>query len=92
MATQRPHEVTEILQEWREGKRDASERLFPLVYDELKRQARRHLSRERSDHTLQPTALVHEAYLRMIDQSSLVVENRTHFFCFRLQGHAADTG
>jgi len=82
MATQRPHEVTEILQEWREGKRDASERLFPLVYDELKRQARRHLSRERSDHTLQPTALVHEAYLRMIDQSSLVVENRTHFFAF----------
>lgn len=76
------HEVTEILQEWRKGDQSASERLFPLVYDELKRIARRHLSRERVNHTLQPTALVHEAYLRMIDQSSPAIENRTHFFAF----------
>ena len=75
-----PHDVTGILQEWRAGDRAASERLFPLVYDELKRQARRHLRRERADHTLQPTALVHEAYLRMVDQTSQAIENRAHFF------------
>lgn len=77
-----PHEVTEILQEWREGDRGAAERLFPLVYDELKRQARQHLRRERADHTLQPTALVHEAYLRMVDQTSPAIENRAHFLGF----------
>ena len=75
-------DVTAILLEWREGNTSASERLFPLVYDELKRQARRCLSRERSDHTLQPTALVHEAYLRMVDQTSPQIENRAHFFAF----------
>lgn len=74
--------MTEILQEWREGNARASERLFPLVYEELRRQARRHLSRERSDHTLQPTALVHEAYMRMVDQTSPQIENRAHFFGF----------
>lgn len=76
------HEVTAILQEWRAGNRAASERLFPLVYEELKRQARKHLSRERTDHTLQPTALVHEAFLRMVDQTSPAIENRVHFFAF----------
>lgn len=74
------HEVTGILQEWRSGDKSAAERLFPLVYDELKRQARKYLSRERSDHTLQPTALVHEAYLRMVDQTIVTAENRAHFF------------
>src|SRR5919206_2320381 len=77
-----PREVTQILQEWRAGDESASERLFPLVYAELKRQARKHLSRERSDHTLQPTALVHEAYLRMVNQTSPAIENRAHFFAF----------
>src|SRR5688572_3383931 len=77
-----PNEVTEILQEWRAGNRAASERLFPLVYDELKRQARKHLRRERPDHTLQPTALVHEAFLRIVDQTSPAIENRVHFFAF----------
>lgn len=77
-----PHEVTAILQEWRAGNRAASERLFPLVYDELKRQARKHLSRERPEHTLQPTALVHEAYLKIVDQTSPAIENRVHFFAF----------
>lgn len=76
------HDVTEILEEWREGNTRASERLFPLVYEELRRQARRHLSRERADHTLQPTALVHEAYMRMVDQTSPQIENRAHFFGF----------
>ncbi|MEP6923934.1 MAG: sigma-70 family RNA polymerase sigma factor [Pyrinomonadaceae bacterium] len=74
------HEVTQILQEWRDGDKNAAERLFPLVYNELKRQARTFLNRERQDHTLQPTALVHEAYLRMVDQTSLAVENRLHFY------------
>lgn len=73
-------DVTAILQEWRAGDAGAAERLFPLVYQELKRQARKYLSRERIDHTLQPTALVHEAYLKMVDQTSLAVENRTHFY------------
>ena len=76
------HEVTGILQEWREGRSGASERLFPIVYDELRRQARNHLRRERPDHTLQPTALVHEAYLRIVDQTSPAIENRAHFFAF----------
>lgn len=80
MANQETHDVTQILQDWREGNADAAERLFPLVYDELKRQARRYLFRERVNHTLQPTALVHEAYIKMIDQSSLSLQNRAHFF------------
>ena len=80
MADQSNHDVTKILQEWSGGDKGAAERLFPLVYDELKRQARQYLSRERNDHTLQPTALVHEAYLRLVDQTVLSAENRTHFF------------
>jgi len=74
------HEITEILQAWRGGDADAVERLFPLVYDELRRQAKRYLQRERSDHTLQPTALVHEAYMKLAGESSLAVENRVHFY------------
>jgi RNA polymerase sigma factor (TIGR02999 family) len=80
--TAQPHEVTQILEEWRQGNPSASERLFPLVYHELRRQARRHLGHERIDHTLQPTALVHEAYMRMVDQTSPQIENRAHFFAF----------
>lgn len=80
MSNEQSHEVTEILKDWRDGDAGAAERLFPLVYDELKRQARKYLNRERAGHTLQPTALVHEAYLRMVDQSSLAVENRIHFY------------
>lgn len=80
MLNKETHEVTKILQEWRSGKKQAAEQLFPLVYDELKRQARNYLRRERDDHTLQPTALVHEAYLKMVDQTVLSAENRIHFF------------
>lgn len=80
MSNSDSHDVTGILNEWRGGDKSAAERLFPLVYDELKRQARRYLNRERSDHTLQPTALVHEAYLKMVDQTVLAAENRAHFF------------
>ncbi|MBV9217315.1 MAG: sigma-70 family RNA polymerase sigma factor [Acidobacteria bacterium] len=74
------HDTTDILRSWQAGDADAPERLFPLVYDELKRRASHFLSRERRDHTLQPTALVHEAYLRMIDQTLPTVENRLHFY------------
>ncbi len=74
------HDVTKILRDWSGGDAGAAERLFPLVYDELKKQARRYLSGERVEHTLQPTALVHEAYLKMVDQTVLSAENRAHFF------------
>ena len=72
--------VTQLLVEWSHGDQDALERLTPLVYSELRRLARRHLSRERSDHTLQSTALVHEAYLRLVDQRNVQWQNRAHFF------------
>jgi RNA polymerase sigma-70 factor (ECF subfamily) len=76
-----PHtgEVTSLLNDLRSGKKDAEAQLFSLVYDELRRIAAAYLRRERADHTLQPTALVHEAYLRLIDQSEQNWENRAHF-------------
>ena len=80
MSDRDPHEITEILQAWRGGDAAAVERLFPLVYDELRRQAKSYLRRERSDHTLQPTALVHEAYMKLAGGDSFVIENRVHFF------------
>lgn len=80
MSFERVNEVTLILRRWRDGEREAAEQLFPIVYDELRRLARSYISRERSDHTLQPTALVHEAYMRMVDQSLPSVEDRVHFF------------
>ena len=73
-------EVTQVLVAWNAGDPNASERLMPIVYDELRRLARQYLQRERSDHTLQATGLVHEAYLRLVDQSSLSWQNRAHFF------------
>lgn len=74
------HKITEMLREWQSGNKHAAEQLFPLVYDELKRRAKYHLSSERSNHTLQPTALVHEAYLKLVGQTVLSAENRIHFF------------
>ncbi len=73
-------EVTRILQDWEAGDAEAAGRLMPLVYDELRRLARQHLGRERGDHTLQPTALVHEAYLRLVDDPSMSLRNRAHFY------------
>jgi len=72
--------VTQILLDWSGGDRDAPERLMPLVYDELRRLARYYLSRERSDHTLQATALVNEAYLRLVDATSIGWNDRAHFY------------
>ena len=74
------HDVTQILHKWSDGDADAPARLMPLVYDELRRQARNYLARERGSHTLQPTALVHEAYLRLVDQTRVNWQNRAHFF------------
>jgi RNA polymerase sigma factor (TIGR02999 family) len=72
--------VTELLVRWREGDREAMESLMPLVYSELRRLAHYYLQRERSDHTLQSTALVHEAYLRLTGQNPPQWQNRAHFF------------
>ena len=74
------HEVTQILQDWSGGDGNAPARLMPFVYDELRRQARNYLSKERGSHTLQPTALVHEAYLRLVDQTRISWQNRAHFY------------
>jgi RNA polymerase sigma factor (TIGR02999 family) len=71
--------VTHLLAAHRAGDGDAIDKLVPLVYAELRRMAARHLRRERGEHTLQPTALVHEAYLRMVDQRDAPWQNRAHF-------------
>jgi RNA polymerase sigma factor (TIGR02999 family) len=75
-----PQPVSELLGRWRHGEQDALKALVPLVYDELSRLAHHHLRAERADHTLQSTALVHEAYLRLVDQEPLRLDNRAHFF------------
>ncbi|MGH9838705.1 MAG: sigma-70 family RNA polymerase sigma factor [Blastocatellia bacterium] len=72
--------VTRILQDWSRGDRGALEELLSLVYDELRRLADHYLRRERPGHTLQATALVHEAFLRLIDQEQVNWQNRAHFF------------
>jgi RNA polymerase sigma factor (TIGR02999 family) len=73
-------EVTRLLLRWRAGDHDALTALLPLVYEELRRLARRHLSQERSSHTLQRTALVHEAFLRIVDSEKIDLESRAQFF------------
>jgi RNA polymerase sigma factor (TIGR02999 family) len=73
-------DVTQLLTQWSGGDQTALERLLPLVYDELRRQARRYLGGERPDHTLQPTALVHEAYVRLVGQRNVKWQNRAQFF------------
>lgn len=72
--------VTQMLVDWSKGDTDAPARLMPLVYDELRQLAHHYLRRERADHTLQATGLVHEAYLRLVDQSTTTWQNRAHFF------------
>lgn len=74
-----------MLHEWSEGKAEALDELMPLVYEELHRQARRYMRRENKDHTLQTTALIHEAYLKLIDQKDVRWESRTHFFAIAAQ-------
>jgi RNA polymerase sigma factor (TIGR02999 family) len=76
--------ITALLRAWREGERDALDRLVPLVYDELRRLAGRAMQRERTDHTLQTTALLHEAYLRMLG-ADVEWEDRAHFYAVAAQ-------
>ena len=73
-------DVTALLGDWSRGNRTALGQLLPLVYAELRRVAARQLRSERPDHTLQPTALVHEAYMRLVDQRQVDWQNRAHFF------------
>ena len=73
-------DVTRVLKSWRAGDSEAAAQLMPLVYEELRRLARNYLRRERGDHTLQATALVHEAYLRLVDDDSVNWQNRAHFY------------
>jgi len=74
------HEVTLLLEKWAKGDQKALNELTPLVYNELRQLAASYLRKERQDHTLQPTALVHEAYLRLVDQTSPNWQNRSHFY------------
>jgi len=74
------HEITRMLKEWSDGKAGALEDLLPVVYEELHKQAERYLRHERRNHTLQPTALINEVYLRLIGQHDRNWERRTHFF------------
>jgi RNA polymerase sigma factor (TIGR02999 family) len=78
-------QITQLLKQWSDGKREVLESLMPLVYDELRRQASRYLKRERSNHTLQTTALINEAYLKLIDQREVVWQNRAHFYAIAAQ-------
>jgi RNA polymerase sigma factor (TIGR02999 family) len=71
--------VTQLIRKWRAGDQEALQALIPLVYNELHRLARHYLRGERPDHTLQSTALVHEAYLRLVDQGPFQIQNRPHF-------------
>jgi len=80
MNDESPKEVTELLQRWSSGDREALEELTPVIYGELHRIARGYMNRERDGHTLQTTALVNEAYMRLIDWKSAKWENRAHFF------------
>jgi RNA polymerase sigma-70 factor (ECF subfamily) len=80
-----PGEVTRLLLAWNAGDRAALERLMPLVYAELRELAKRHFRKERPGHTLQPTAVVHEAYFRLIDQTRVTWKNRGHFLAIASQ-------
>src|SRR6516162_4967154 len=80
MRTSVTHEVTRLLAEWRDGDEGAEAQLMPLVYGELRQLAAAYLRGERHGHTLQPTALVHEAYLRLVDQSAPDWQSRSHFY------------
>ena len=85
MATLSADNLTELLIEWREGDKTALDKLTPLVYDELRRIAHRYARRERNGHTLQTTALVNEAYLRLAGTKNIEWQNRAHFFAVTAQ-------
>jgi RNA polymerase sigma factor (TIGR02999 family) len=80
MMTPSPRDVSQLLIEWTKGSLAARDELLPLVYEELRRLAHRHMRRERHGHTLQTSALVHEAFIRLVDQKNVEWESRSHFF------------
>lgn len=80
MPTSQPNQITRLLVDWQHGDKAALNDLMPLVYHELRKLAAGYLGKERRNHTLQPTALIHEAYLRMVDQDLPEWQNRAHFF------------
>src|SRR5947199_4024213 len=80
-----PQEITQLLMNWSEGDKAALDQLVPLVYPELRRLAKRHMARERPEHTLQTSALINEAYLKLVDQQNVPWENRGHFFSMAAQ-------
>lgn len=79
------HEITELLEQWSGGNQTALDKLYPLVYEELRRLARSYMKREPKGHTLQTTALINEAYVRIVDQKSVHWQNRSHFFAISAQ-------
>ena len=79
------HEVTQLLIEWSNGDKAALDKLMPLIHEELRRLARHYMSRERPGHTLQTTALVNEAYLKLVNRKGVHWENRAHFFAIAAQ-------
>ncbi|HKA18137.1 MAG TPA: sigma-70 family RNA polymerase sigma factor [Blastocatellia bacterium] len=85
MAATSPKEVTQLLIKWSNGDHEALEQLVPLVYDELRRLARGYMRREGQGHTLQTSALINEAYLRLVDQKTVQLQNRAQFFGFAAQ-------
>jgi RNA polymerase sigma factor (TIGR02999 family) len=85
MAETPAHDVTQLLQAWRNGDEQAFDQLMPLVYEELHRLAQRYMARERAGHTLQTTALVNEAYLRLVGAGKVNFQNRAHFFAVSAQ-------
>ena len=80
-----PPNITELLAGYSRGDKDALDQLMPIVYEELRRQASRYLRREQVGHTLQTTALIHEAYVRLVDQRNMQWQNRAHFFAIAAQ-------
>ncbi|MEZ5346506.1 MAG: sigma-70 family RNA polymerase sigma factor [Pyrinomonadaceae bacterium] len=80
-----PQEITQLLVAWGDGDKRAFDQLMPFVYDELRKLARNYMRNQKPDHTLQTTALVNEAYLRLIDSSRVNWQNRTHFFAISAQ-------
>ena len=88
----KPPDVTALLVAWSNGDEDARDLLIEAVYDELRRRARGYLRRERPDHSLSPTALVHEAYLKLVDQRRVQWQNRAHFFAIAGARDAAHPG
>lgn len=85
MSTRLPVEITKLLADWSGGDREALDQLMPMVYEELRRLAHRYMAHERDGHTLQTTALVNEAYLRLVNERGMTWQNRTHFFAVAAQ-------